>query len=111
MSATDETIRKKLLEIRTELTALSDATRNDRDPVALDQQSVGRLSRMDAIQGQAMQMETERRRQQSLARITAALARLDDGEYGCCISCGDDIDGRRLDNDPTVPTCIRCAGG
>jgi DnaK suppressor protein len=50
--------------------------------VTLDQQSVGRLSRIDALQGQAMAQETARRRAVDLVRIDAALARLDAGTYG-----------------------------
>jgi DnaK suppressor protein len=111
MDAAEQCIRNRLVEMRDELNALSDATRDERDPVVVDQQSVGRLARMDALQSQAMQIETERRRQLALARIEAALARLDQGEFGYCIVCGEAIEDRRLANDPTVPTCIRCAGG
>jgi DnaK suppressor protein len=107
----DDHYRTRLLALREELNAASDATRDDREPVELDQQSVGRLSRMDALQDQAMHQETERRRQQTLTRIDAALARLDDGEFGYCIACGEEIDERRLEHDPTLPTCVKCAGG
>ncbi len=105
----DKNCRARLVTLRNELVELSEATNEDRAPVELDQQSVGRLSRMDALQEQAMQLETERRRQQTIARVDAALIRLDDGEYGFCISCGDEISDGRLDQDPTVPTCIKCA--
>ena len=50
--------------------------------VKLDQQSVGRLSRMDALQAQAMAQETERRRALDLRKIDAALTRIDEGEFG-----------------------------
>ncbi len=72
---------------------------------------VGRLSRMDALQEQAMQVETERRRHQELQRIEAALERIDEGEFGYCAVCGDEIELKRLEHDPTVPTCIACAKG
>jgi DnaK suppressor protein len=98
-----------LLRLRDDLISQSQATQDGRDPVELDQQSVGRLSRMDALQNQAMQLETERRRQQTLLRIDAALARLDEDEFGYCVACGEEIDKRRLENDPTVPRCIKCA--
>lgn len=111
MDTAEQRIRSQLMDMRAELTASSDATRDERDPVVVDQQSVGRLARMDALQSQAMQIETERRRRLALARIEAALARLDHGEFGHCIVCGEAIEDRRLANDPTVPTCIRCAGG
>jgi len=110
MTEPDRTaLRERLERERAELVAQSQATTADRAPVALDQQSVGRLSRMDAMQSQAMDIATEQRRQQAIARIDAALARCDDGEYGYCISCGEQIDERRLAHDPAVPTCIKCA--
>ena len=79
--------------------------------VALDQSAVGRLSRMDALQGQAMAKATAARRAARRARIAAAFARMDDGEFGHCTDCGEAIAPARLDLDPTVPTCIGCTSG
>ncbi len=87
------------------------ASREDRATVTLDQQSVGRLSRMDAMQRQAMAQATERRRETERLRLRAALERLNEGEYGYCIECGEEIPAGRLDADPTVPTCVSCARG
>jgi DnaK suppressor protein len=61
------------------LRAQSGETRDTRRPVELDQQSVGRLSRMDAMQQQAMAAALEARRGARRRAITAALARMDDG--------------------------------
>jgi DnaK suppressor protein len=96
------------------LAGLRDAsatTADNRRPVELDQTSVGRLSRMDAMQGQAMALATERRRQDEARRVEAAIHRIDEGEYGYCISCGEKIADKRLAVDPVSPTCIRCASG
>lgn len=101
--------RRRLQEMKQDLAALSQATEDERKPVALDQQSVGRLSRMDAMQQQAMQVATERRRQVSLLRIDAALLRVDEDEFGYCVGCGEDIAVRRLEHDPSVTTCVTCA--
>ncbi|OIP87684.1 MAG: molecular chaperone DnaK [Rhodobacterales bacterium CG2_30_65_12] len=79
--------------------------------VSLDQASVGRLSRMDALQGQAMAKATQARRETNRKRIAAAFARIDEGEFGYCTECGEEIAANRLDLDPTVPTCIACAQG
>jgi DnaK suppressor protein len=70
------------------LAEASDATRDDRRPVELDQQAVGRLSRMDALQGQAMARGLEARRGARGRAIAAALLRIDDGEFGYCEDCG-----------------------
>ena len=90
-------IRRTLEEERDGLAEASAATSEDRAPVELDQQSVGRLSRMDAIQVQAMAVATEARRQDRLQIIAAALGRLDEGEYGYCLRCDEDIPAKRLD--------------
>ena len=87
----------------------SAATADNRSPVQLDQQSVGRLSRMDALQVQAMAQAEEGRRQQRLRLIDAALKRIDEGEYGYCISCGEDIPEKRLAFDPAAARCVDCA--
>ena len=79
-----------------------------RAPVAPDV-AIGRLSRMEAMQDQAMALETDRRRHVEIERITHALARMDAGDYGYCVSCDEDIPRKRLENDPAVPTCIDCA--
>ncbi len=66
---------------------------------------------MDALQGQAMAQATQRRREQELQRIDAALKRLDTGDFGYCMTCDEEIDLRRLELDPTVTLCIDCARG
>ena len=101
--------RLQLLQLQGELRSLDEASRAAQRPVELDQARVGRLSRMDAIQGQQMAQEAARRRQQRLRAITAALRRLDAGEFGYCTVCGEEIDRRRLAFDPTSARCVRCA--
>ena len=103
--------RDALLAERTQLANEDAASAEDRGTVTLDQQSVGRLSRMDALQRQAMAKATMRRRAARGARIDAALRRMDEGEFGFCQKCGDGIAQERLDLDPTVPTCVSCAAG
>ncbi|KPQ07122.1 MAG: DnaK suppressor protein [Rhodobacteraceae bacterium HLUCCA12] len=91
------------------LRAASGETASDRKPVTLDQQSVGRLSRMDAMQQQAMAAAQEARRHARQRAIAAALARIDAGEFGFCDDCGAFIGFDRLDLDPTLMRCIDCA--
>ncbi len=104
-----ELFRQRLLDRKLELQALSESASDARAPVELDQTTQGRLSRMDAMQGQAMALETARRRQAELTRIDAALARMESGDYGYCVSCDEEISQKRLALDPAVPTCIHCA--
>lgn len=104
-------LEARLLQERAELQELREMASTDRKPVELDQASVGRLSRMDALQMQAMASASERRRQARRQLIDAALERVKAGEYGYCIKCGEEIAERRLALDPAVPTCISCAAG
>ena len=101
---------RALLEARAEeLRGLERMSEAARAPVGLDQQSVGRLSRMDAMQQQAMSQAEGARRRRDLGRIEAALTRLEEGEFGYCLTCGDEIAERRLMLDPAAATCIGCA--
>lgn len=92
-----------------EIEAEEAATADDRRPVELDQQLVGRLSRMDAMQVQAMAAAQSRRRAAERRRLRAALDRIAAGEYGWCADCGEEIGERRLGIDPATALCVDCA--
>lgn len=106
-----EQFRNLLNEMRQRLIAQDKIAQDSQKTVVLDQQSVGRLSRMDALQQQAMANATQARRGLQSLRIDAALIRLNEGEYGYCAGCGEDIPIKRLELDPTVATCVSCAAG
>ncbi|MBA4742403.1 MAG: molecular chaperone DnaK [Azoarcus sp.] len=76
--------------------------------VMLDQASVGRLSRMDAMQQQAMAQELRARLITSRRRLQAALARIDAGSFGHCCQCDAEIDPKRLTHDPAAVFCPDC---
>ncbi|KZM49755.1 TraR/DksA C4-type zinc finger protein [Labrenzia sp. OB1] len=105
----ETTVRAGLLKLKAELVSLSQISEEARATVTLDQQSVGRLSRMDALQGQAMAQAAERQRRTHIQRIEGALQRLENGEYGCCVECGEVIAENRLNADPAAAFCINCA--
>jgi DnaK suppressor protein len=102
--------RPRLEATLAELEAERESTAAGRAPVELDQQSVGRLSRMDAMQQQQMALATDRQRETQIARIRNALDRMDKGEFGICADCGEDILEKRLEADPAAPLCVACAG-
>lgn len=79
--------------------------------VLLDQQAVGRLSRMDALQNQAMAVAQQNRRNHELNRLQTALERLTDEEFGYCEDCGELIAYKRLELDPACQLCVSCASG
>ncbi len=100
--------------IRARLVALEAENKLGQDAqsvVQLDQQSVGRLSRMDALQHQAMAKAQAVRRDIQTLRLNAALARITEGEFGYCEDCAEDIAPKRLELDPSVTKCIACANG
>jgi len=100
--------RQKLLDLKEELLALERETEDNSNTVEMDQQRMGRLSRMDALQGQQMAQASERRRKDMITRIEGALRRIENGDYGTCFVCGEDIDTARLNIDPTATRCIDC---
>jgi len=111
---TDAELDAYRLRLLAELQALADqasASKDARNTVTLDQQAVGRLSRMDALQQQAMAQATERRRQGEARAIRAALSRIDGGEFGYCHDCGEAIAAERLAAKPTIRLCMSCARG
>jgi DnaK suppressor protein len=91
------------------LSAVAATAEDSSQIVVLDQSRVGRLSRMDALQAQAMSQASGRRRQQLLKGISTALQRLEQGDYGLCQSCDNDINPKRFEFDPTAVLCIECA--
>jgi len=102
-------LKNRLLQQQEELLVLKETGDDAARTVELDQSRVGRLSRMDALQVQAMSLETQRRRQLELQRITAALHRMEEDEYGFCVKCGEEIAIERLELSPAAPLCITCA--
>lgn len=92
-----------------ELEDLNALSQESRAVVTLDQQSVGRLSRMDAMQQQAMANATNQRRQLDLKRIKQALKRLEDDDYGFCDKCEEEIPEKRLEVNPLATRCTNCS--
>lgn len=102
-----ENYRQRLLGLEQELTA--EVEDDAQSVVELDQSRMGRLSRMDALQGQQIALETQRRQQRKLQAVQGALLRIDSGEFGNCYLCEQAISEARLNFDPTVTRCIDCA--
>ena len=100
---------KKLIELQLEeLTADNALGQSAQKTVELDQQSIGRLSRMDALQSQALAQAQQRRRDVLNGSLQAALQRLKEGEFGYCMECGDEIEEARLLANPVVLKCVAC---
>lgn len=102
-------LKNLLLSRQKDLLALEETGTEAAAIVELDQTRVGRLSRMDALQGQAISQERERRRKLQLQNIAAALRRIEQDDYGYCNECGEEIAFKRLQFDPAATLCFDCA--
>ena len=103
-----ETFRAPLQALAAELREDLDASEDAAKTVALDT-SIGRLSRMDAMQSQQMALELRRRQQNQLQRVESALERIDKGSFGKCGRCRGAIAIDRLTIQPDAVLCVRCA--
>ena len=88
--------------------ALDMAAANDTGTVILDQSSVGRLSRMDALQQQAMAAGRKETLLREKRRLEAARVRLGEGTFGVCCRCNEPIPRDRLEADMGAPFCADC---
>lgn len=79
--------------------------------VQLDQGAQGRLSRIDALQQQAMAVSHSQRLRTELRKVEAAIDRLEAGSYGICCRCDGEMSPERLRADPAAPFCQECVGG
>jgi len=101
-------LRAQLVTRQQELAELLSNVGESTGPVTLDQQSVGRVSRIDAIQQQQMAIASQQKASAMLKRTELALRRIDDGEYGDCLQCGEPIAYARLQAQPFANLCIDC---
>nr|WP_319544810.1 TraR/DksA C4-type zinc finger protein [Ruegeria conchae] len=108
-SAELEQFRQLIHQRLSDLATQSVAGQEAQSIVELDQQAVGRLSRMDALQNQAMAKAQQVRRNTEVHRLQAALVRMEEDEFGYCEDCGEEIAHGRLKLDLTASKCVSCA--
>jgi DnaK suppressor protein len=106
---------EQLLRMREQLAAESESIQaglamasSNAAVVELDQSGTGRISRIDAMQQQAMAATQRERLLVRQRRIQAALQRLDGGGFGRCCQCELPLDVERLVADPAAPFCAEC---
>ncbi|MFO7747798.1 MAG: molecular chaperone DnaK [Orrella sp.] len=76
--------------------------------VMLDQSAVGRVSRGDALQQQAMAKDRQQRLDLRRRKLEAALNRVAAGQYGLCCQCEATLEPARLESDPAAVFCVDC---
>ncbi|MBT8130681.1 MAG: TraR/DksA C4-type zinc finger protein [Gammaproteobacteria bacterium] len=103
-----ERLRKKLMARREELQKrvqkITDDVRHTSGPLSSDfaEQAVERENEevLDAL-GEAGRVE--------LRQISRALASIEEGDYGICVACGEQIPWSRLEILPVSDHCVSCA--
>ena len=90
--------RKELLDSLTEIEdQLDDPVSKDWEDAASERQGDEVLSAL----GNAEELE--------LRQIDAAMVRIEEGEYGFCVTCGAEIEAARLELLPATPFCAKHA--
>jgi len=103
-------LKERLVALRDELEGALTAGAEGARPVDLDQ-PIGRLSRQDALQQQAMAQASRRNVELRLAQVRQALSAVERDEYGYCRRCEEPIGYRRLASKPEAPFCVSCQRG
>ncbi len=104
-----ETLEREIVEEAERLVSRMEASSDSVRPVEVDPSTVGRLSRMDELQNQAMAKNLRDREHRRLEDLQRALERIQAGTYGICRSCGGEIPYPRLEAFPEATTCVHCS--
>ena len=94
-------------------------TRLDEQGWPLDPSAVGETApaegmagdpfdRIERTESRERHLDSRERLTDRLDRIVLAMSRLDDGSYGTCAVCGEEIAPKRLHAIPEATTCVRC---
>lgn len=102
-----EVYRERLLELKKTIEAALLQSAGER-PIEKSGSTIGRLSRMDAMQVQAMGQLGRSQLEVRLQRIDGALHSVRSGWYGLCRECKEAISLKRLDAMPEAPFCVPC---
>lgn len=97
-------IEARIAEIESNLSSLEETSK----PVEPDV-SLGRLTRMDAIQIQKMQEANLKTARSNILKLREGLKKLEEGTFGICHYCDEMIGFERLKALPESVMCIRCA--
>ena len=103
--------RVELEQLKLDLKAALRASADSVKPVKLDQTAVGRLSRIDSMQSQAMAQAARQGLEVRLSQCDNALESIERGEYGICRLCEEPIGAKRLGAKPEAPFCLDCQRG
>lgn len=101
--------KDKLLLIQKKYKELEQAFADDEASDLEEQQSIGRLSLMESMESQKLQLQESRRREMLAEKIEGGLRRFANGSFGNCFYCEESIGFERLLANPTHTRCAKCA--
>ncbi|PLX70793.1 MAG: hypothetical protein C0602_04625 [Denitrovibrio sp.] len=99
----EELIKKQIDELQVTIASMMQSVK----PIEPDT-SIGRLSRMEAIQAKSISESNLRSKRMRLQRLEAALLRIQRGTFGLCSVCEEDIPEKRLKIAPESTVCMDC---
>ena len=85
---------------------LSNAVRN-RDDIAIEK-TPDAIDEVQLAGERELAIRNLDRESNLLRQVRAALARINDGSYGTCMHCEEEISPKRLNAVPQTPYCIKC---
>jgi DnaK suppressor protein len=94
----DEMAQALLSEAEKTIMEMTDHSDNYPDPT----------DRASAESDRNFELRIRDRERKLLTKIREALERIDNGSYGICEACGDDISDKRLEARPVTTLCIEC---
>jgi DnaK suppressor protein len=100
--------RQQLEESLVEIEQYLEKTEESAEAVSPDK-SLGRLSRMEAMQDQQLMLDARRRKKMQKVAVQSALQRIENGQFGTCIFCGNLIPEERLEVAPESSSCVNCS--
>ncbi len=102
-------IKKIIEQALIQLTIVENSQRAASETVILDQSCTGRLTRIDALQQQAMAKANRQRTILRKKQLKMALDEIRNSSYGLCLECEEAIALARLKVNPIAKWCISCA--
>ena len=104
LAAQEALIRSRIAELTNSLPYLNEETQAVEPSVSL-----GRLTRMEALNDKGVNEHVLDQARKSLERLNNALLRIEKGTYGSCVRCGREIPRPRLEQVPEALLCVPCA--
>ena len=97
-------IHKQIEELESSMPYLEEETK-----AVEPSRSLGRLTRMEALNDKGVNEHVLAENRKKLERLRNALRRIDDGTYGKCVRCGNEIPVGRLELVPEALICVPCS--